>query len=566
VGIENEHGGMGSSNSKQREGPSNDNEIEVEPEQVEDITNEEEGEMEDPKAMGVPLHDESVAPEAIGNITGTKTVVDDCDVDVDVEIVDRATKRHFPDVKANETKDDVVVPEKSQSKDSIAMIVQDDDTPSREGNCSKNSFLHVDDSNKAVDEDVVAEDTFSPDNSVTTLSIPPSIEKPSTCAANQMPPRTYNEPGLPQSVLYVPNMISSLEKSSLSTNDQIPFPPDMEPVLSQPQPFSSIAIVPSSPSFRENLKSSPSDNVHEIPPQTLSATTTTPSERKPKRPLSGYNLFFKVERDRIFSGKNDSSRKYTPEEVAYAAAILKGTIVATKPNKKDDSVMLGYGDLARRIGLRWKVLNSQDRSIFESFADQERLKYHALLKKWKKRQSSIPTPRRTDAVTSSVDIRNPSDNYDEPSTSQCRVSGSDMPDNQLNDNNKRPCQPSFYEMLLMEQRRRSMTNRRVSDSTGMCVANKKERSSLDLSTKSHLKRRRLPLTINPTKPYIQSSDSGSSTCSENDSISDKPPLTAQQREEIILLLQNRMKSQAQLASQQSSVCFPSHPDLENDQV
>ncbi|KAI2505567.1 high mobility group [Fragilaria crotonensis] len=71
--------------------------------------------------------------------------------------------------------------------------------------------------------------------------------------------------------------------------------------------------------------------------------------RKPKRPLSAYNLFFKAEREKILKEKR-------------------------KP---------GFGNLAKEIAAKWKALDDKDGKQFDEEAGHEKRRYKVALSQWK---------------------------------------------------------------------------------------------------------------------------------------------------------------------------------------
>jgi hypothetical protein len=94
---------------------------------------------------------------------------------------------------------------------------------------------------------------------------------------------------------------------------------------------------------------------------------------KPKRPLSAYNLFFQAER-----------------------AIMLGDAAAVadkekkKPNKKrvhrKSHGKIGFAEMARVIGSKWKSAKDEDKKSFEGRAEKERKRYEVELEAWKETQ------------------------------------------------------------------------------------------------------------------------------------------------------------------------------------
>jgi HMG (high mobility group) box len=84
----------------------------------------------------------------------------------------------------------------------------------------------------------------------------------------------------------------------------------------------------------------------------------------PKRPLSGYNIFFKEERVKVLE-------EFNCHRVAAPADGVQ--VVGTKMDRSSVS----FQDLGKIIGKRWKTLSDEDRRRFESLADQDNLRYRS---------------------------------------------------------------------------------------------------------------------------------------------------------------------------------------------
>ena len=99
---------------------------------------------------------------------------------------------------------------------------------------------------------------------------------------------------------------------------------------------------------------------------------------KPKRPLSAYNIFFQLERDRIVNGHE--------EKVFSRADVDKVRIVPLElmPKRREPKIhgKIGFGDLAKIIGSKWKKLSDEEKLSFNERAKLEKIRYRRDVEKW----------------------------------------------------------------------------------------------------------------------------------------------------------------------------------------
>jgi hypothetical protein len=99
---------------------------------------------------------------------------------------------------------------------------------------------------------------------------------------------------------------------------------------------------------------------------------------KPKRPLSAYNIFFQLERDRIVN--EEEERLFTRDDVAKVRVVA----VADMPKRKDRKIhgKIAFVDLARSIGMKWKSLPDQEKEVFYERARVEKERYDLKVATW----------------------------------------------------------------------------------------------------------------------------------------------------------------------------------------
>jgi hypothetical protein len=101
----------------------------------------------------------------------------------------------------------------------------------------------------------------------------------------------------------------------------------------------------------------------------------------PKRPMSSYNLFFQLERERLVN--EEEERVFTPEDIDRIAKIQKQKDLSCQKRKHRKSHgKISFSKLARVIADKWKSLDKESKAAFFERAAKEKDEYKAAVEEW----------------------------------------------------------------------------------------------------------------------------------------------------------------------------------------
>jgi hypothetical protein len=106
---------------------------------------------------------------------------------------------------------------------------------------------------------------------------------------------------------------------------------------------------------------------------------------KPKRPLSAYNLYFQLERERLIDGTAET--EFTAEEVERVAAAKRhvgGSDDKPKRKHRKSHGKISFAELARTIANKWKTLQPSQKDLLLERAAMEKARYLRELEEWTK--------------------------------------------------------------------------------------------------------------------------------------------------------------------------------------
>ena len=129
------------------------------------------------------------------------------------------------------------------------------------------------------------------------------------------------------------------------------------------------------------------------------AATIRDPDAKPKRPLSAYNLFFQYERDMLLRSK--------PSKEGQSHESMHMTIHNDPSERRNRSKTvrppphgkIGFAELAKIIGAKWKSLDDPARKHFQDLAAVEKKRYVKECKEWKERMDRKKQLEGETAVT-----------------------------------------------------------------------------------------------------------------------------------------------------------------------
>ena len=121
----------------------------------------------------------------------------------------------------------------------------------------------------------------------------------------------------------------------------------------------------------------------------------------PKKPLSSYNIYFLLERDRIVNGDKEEAaqRVYTSEDVQNIVEQQKWNHTYRKRQHRKTHRKVSFHDLSRVVASSWRQLSDEQKAIFNQQASIEKKIYKQALDAWVMKQMkqgqnhhTIPSP------------------------------------------------------------------------------------------------------------------------------------------------------------------------------
>mmetsp|Transcript_25482 Transcript_25482/g.36277 ORF Transcript_25482/g.36277 Transcript_25482/m.36277 type:complete len:464 (+) Transcript_25482:246-1637(+) len=147
-----------------------------------------------------------------------------------------------------------------------------------------------------------------------------------------------------------------------------------------------------SPSKTENMESDSRPKVLPVhptnrskpAPKNLVSQNWKKPKTMPKRPLSAYNYFFKIERERLIKDFNNKeiSKCGTPDTSSSEPAPVDEKKNRTS-NGANPGAIGGFGGLAKHIAKKWKQLSASEKTSFEKAAKQDMKRYRREVGRWR---------------------------------------------------------------------------------------------------------------------------------------------------------------------------------------
>lgn len=112
----------------------------------------------------------------------------------------------------------------------------------------------------------------------------------------------------------------------------------------------------------------------------------------PKRPMSSYNLFFQLERERLVN--DEEERVFTPEDIDRIAKIQKLKDMSCQKRKHRKSHgKISFSKLARVIADKWKALDNSSKAAFFERAAREKDEYKVAVEEWARSNNNTSSSR-----------------------------------------------------------------------------------------------------------------------------------------------------------------------------
>lgn len=161
------------------------------------------------------------------------------------------------------------------------------------------------------------------------------------------------------------------------------YPNSLDAMMFDPRAMSSMQMVQTHHPRHPHPSFPPHSTVN-----SMALAVSEEEEDQPKRPLSAYNIFFQVERQRLIS-EEPAEGPYTRAEV-YSINLDKATRIekSKRPHRKMHG-RITFIELAKTIASKWKSLNTPEKRLFEERAGDEKRKYAIELEDYLLRQ--VPT-------------------------------------------------------------------------------------------------------------------------------------------------------------------------------